>query len=93
MDEVEDVPSYGEDPWVDDWDWEWPEEPQITYRDAIARLRSSSRAAPTFASTGTGSGAFRGTTLTGRQLGRPMIRARRFPHADYWRLVGHRHGE
>ena len=28
-DKVEDVPPYDEDPWDDDWDWEWPEEPQI----------------------------------------------------------------
>src|ERR1700678_1216612 len=39
-DEVEDVPPYDEDPWEDDWDWEWPEEPQLTYRDAIERLRN-----------------------------------------------------
>jgi hypothetical protein len=37
---VEDVPHYDEVPWDDDWDWEWPEEPQVTYRDAIDRLRS-----------------------------------------------------
>lgn len=40
-DEVEDPPPYGnEDPWEDDWDWEGPEEPQVTCRDAIERLRS-----------------------------------------------------
>ena len=39
-DEVEDGTPYDEDPWEDDWDWEWPEEPQITYREAIDRLRS-----------------------------------------------------
>jgi len=31
---------YDEDPWEDDWDWEWPEEPQVTYREAIDRLRT-----------------------------------------------------
>ena len=34
-----DMPPYGdEDPWEDDWDW--AEEPQVTYRGAIERLHS-----------------------------------------------------
>ena len=37
---MEDISPYDEDPWDDDWDLEWPEEPQITYREAIDRLRS-----------------------------------------------------
>jgi hypothetical protein len=37
---VEVSAPYDEDPWEDEWDWEWPEEPQVTYRDAIERLRS-----------------------------------------------------
>lgn len=34
---MEDVRVYDEDPW--EYDWEWPEEPQVTYRQAIERLR------------------------------------------------------
>jgi hypothetical protein len=37
---VENEPPYAEDPWEDDWDWEWPEEPAVTYRDAVDQLRS-----------------------------------------------------
>ncbi len=38
---MDDQIPVNEDPWEDDWDWEWPEEPQVTYRDAIERLRST----------------------------------------------------
>jgi hypothetical protein len=38
--QVEDESPYDEDPWEDDWDWEWPEEPPITYREAVERLGS-----------------------------------------------------
>ena len=38
---MEDVSPYDEDSWYDDgWDWEWSTEPEITYRDAIGRLRT-----------------------------------------------------
>jgi hypothetical protein len=40
-DQVEDISPYDEDSWYDDeWDWEWSEEPAITYRQAIEQLRS-----------------------------------------------------
>ncbi len=37
---MEEASPYDEDSWEDDWDWEWPEEPQITYREAVERLRN-----------------------------------------------------
>ena len=37
---MENMSAYDDDLWDDDWDWEEPDEPQVTYRQAIERLRS-----------------------------------------------------
>jgi len=40
--QVEEGPWYDEDPW-DDWDWEGPDEPQVTYKQAVESLRALSK--------------------------------------------------
>src|SRR5215467_6812073 len=40
--QVEDGAWYDEDPW-EDWDWEEPDEPQVTYKQAVESLRALSK--------------------------------------------------